>query len=100
ASERAYDEPMRILIVEDELGIARFLSRALEAEGFATEVAPDGERGQALALTGDFDLVLLDVMLPRRGGLEVLEAVRRDRPEVPVILLDALGEQEDGEASR
>ena len=86
---------MRILIVEDELGIARFLGRALEAEGFATEVAADGESGQALALTGDFDLVLLDVMLPRRGGFEVLGAIRRDRPEVPVIMLTALGEKED-----
>ena len=94
-SGAAYDGPMRILIVEDEVGIARFLERALRSEGFATEVAGDGERGQALALTGDFDLVLLDVMLPRRGGLEVLEAIRRDRPEVPVIMLTALGEKED-----
>ena len=86
---------MRILIVEDEVGIARFLERALRSEGFATEVAGDGDRGQAMALTGDFDLVLLDVMLPRRGGLEVLEAIRRDRPEIPVIMLTALGEKED-----
>jgi DNA-binding response OmpR family regulator len=86
---------MRILIVEDEVGIARFLERALRSEGFATEVATDGEHGSALALTGDFDLVLLDVMLPRRGGLEVLEVIRRDRPEVPVIMLTALGEKED-----
>ena len=57
---------MRILIVEDEVGIAWFLERAQGAEGFATEVATDGEHGAALALTGNFDLVLLDVMLPRR----------------------------------
>ena len=86
---------MRILIVEDEVGISRFLERALRSEGFTTEVAGDGERGQALAMTGDFDLVLLDVMLPRRSGLEVLGAIRRDRPEIPVIMLTALGEKED-----
>ena len=81
--------------MEDEVGISRFLERALRSEGFTTEVAGDGERGQALAMTGDFDLVLLDVMLPRRSGLEVLGAIRRDRPETPVIMLTALGEKED-----
>jgi DNA-binding response OmpR family regulator len=86
---------MRILIVEDELGIARFLDRAMRAEGYATQVAGDGITGENLALTGDFDLVLLDVMLPRQGGLAVLEAIRRDRPEVPVIVLTAKAEKDD-----
>jgi DNA-binding response OmpR family regulator len=86
---------MRILIAEDEAGIARFLESALKAEGFATEVAADGESAELLATTGDFDLVLLDVMLPRRSGLDVLAAIRRRRPEVPVILVTALGERED-----
>jgi DNA-binding response OmpR family regulator len=86
---------MRILIAEDEAGIARFLESALKAEGFATEVAADGESAELLATTGGFDLVLLDVMLPRRSGLDVLAAIRRRRPEVPVILVTALGERED-----
>ncbi len=86
---------MRILIVEDEVGIARFLESALRAEGFATEVAADGDVGERLALNGDYDLVLLDVMLPRRSGLDVLASIRRGRPEVPVIMLTALGEKED-----
>ena len=86
---------MRILIVEDEAGIARFLERALRSEGFATEVAADGESGQLRALAGDFDLVLLDAMLPRRHGLDVLGEIRRVRPELPVIMLTALGEKED-----
>src|SRR5690349_1747499 len=86
---------MRLLIVEDEAGIARFLESALRAEGFATAVARDGETGELLATSGDFDLVLLDVMLPRRGGLDVLAEIRRRRPQVPVILLTALGEKED-----
>jgi DNA-binding response OmpR family regulator len=86
---------MRILIAEDEAGIARFLASALRAEGFATEVAADGERAELLATTGDFDLVLLDVRLPKLSGLEVLGAIRRQRPEIPVILVTALGERED-----
>ena len=86
---------MRILIVEDEAGIARFLERALRSEGFATEGAADGETGERMALTGDFDLVLLDVMLPGRSGLDVLAEIRRRRPELPVIMLTALGQKED-----
>jgi DNA-binding response OmpR family regulator len=86
---------MRILVVEDERGIAEFLSRALESEGFAASVARDGDEAERLALTGDFDLVLLDVMLPRRGGLEVLRTIRTELPELPVIMLTALGQKHD-----
>jgi DNA-binding response OmpR family regulator len=86
---------MRILVIEDENGIADFLVRALGAEGFSVDRADDGEQGERLALSGDFDLVLLDLMLPGRGGLQVLEAIRARRPEVPVILLTALGQKDD-----
>ena len=86
---------MRILIVEDEAGIARFLERAMRSEGFATETAPTGDDGQRMALDGDFDLVLLDVMLPGRSGLDVLTEIRRQRPELPVIIVTALGQKED-----
>ncbi|MFN8151378.1 MAG: response regulator transcription factor [Solirubrobacterales bacterium] len=86
---------MRILIAEDERGIADFLSRALESEGFVTTCSGDGAEAEALALGGDFDLLLLDLMLPRRSGLEVLETVRRERPELPVIVLTALGQKQD-----
>ena len=86
---------MRILVVEDERGIAEFLSRALESEGFAATVARDGDEAERLALSGDFDLVLLDVMLPRRGGLEVLRTIRTELPELPVIMLTALGQKHD-----
>lgn len=86
---------MRILIVEDERGIAEFLARALGSEGFATERAGDGEEAERLALSGDFDLMLLDLMLPRRSGLEVLGTIRREQPELPVIVLTALGQKHD-----
>ncbi len=86
---------MRILIAEDESGIAQFLSRALESEGFSVTVAADGLTAQAHALSGDYDLLLLDLMLPRRSGLDVLGDVRRERPELPVIVLTALGQKHD-----
>jgi DNA-binding response OmpR family regulator len=95
-SPRAYDAPkMRILLVEDEAGIADFLRRGLESDGYAVTWAADGEEGEALALSGDFDLVLLDLMLPVRDGLEVLESIRRSLPSLPVILLTARGQVED-----
>ena len=90
-----YDQPMRLLVVEDEIGIAEFLQRALEADGYAVTVARDGEQGEALALSGDFDLVLLDRRLPGRSGIEVLDSIRRNVPGTPVILVTALGERED-----
>ena len=86
---------MRILIIEDEPGIARFLERAMRSEGFATEHAADGQEGERLAIAGDFDLVLLDLMLPGRSGLDVIRQIRRERPELPVIMVTALGQKED-----
>lgn len=86
---------MRILIVEDEAGIADFLRRGFESEGYAVTWAADGEQGEAEALSGAFDLVLLDLMLPGRDGIEVLASVRRSLPALPVILITARGQIED-----
>src|SRR5208282_4771498 len=72
-----------------------FVRRGLEAEGFTVEAASDGVQGERMALSGDFDAVVLDLMLPRRSGMEVLEAVRRALPSVPVIVLTARAEIED-----
>ena len=84
-----------VLLVEDEPGIVDFVRRGLEAEGFRVEAARDGVEGHRLALSGRFDAVVLDLMLPGKGGLEVLEALQRARPAMPVIVLTALGETED-----
>lgn len=84
-----------VLVVEDEPGIVDFLRRGLEAAGFSVEAAEDGVEGERLALSGSFDAVVLDLMLPRRSGLEVLEALQRQRPAMPVIVLTARGEIED-----
>ena len=87
--------PARVLLVEDEPGIVDFVRRGLEAEGFAVQAALDGPEGERLALAGGFDVGMLDRMLPGRSGLEVLAAIRRARPALPVIVLTARGEVED-----
>jgi DNA-binding response OmpR family regulator len=84
-----------ILIVEDEHGIRDFLERGLRDLGFTVSSAATGESGAALALADSFDLVVLDVMLPDRPGLDVLRELHAARPQLPVILLTALGETDD-----
>ena len=86
---------MRILVVEDEVGIADFLERGLRAEGYEVRVAGDGETGARLALDPEVDLVVLDRMLPGLDGLEVVARVRQGRPALPVIMLTAKGEIAD-----
>jgi DNA-binding response OmpR family regulator len=84
-----------ILLVEDEPGIVDFLARGLRGEGFAVEAAVDGEEGERRALGESFDMVVLDLMLPRRSGMEVLASLRAAKPELPVIVLTARGDVED-----
>ncbi len=78
----------RILIVEDEAKIARFVELELTHEGYEVEKAADGRAGVEAALGQDFDLILLDVLLPQLNGLEVLRRIRRDK-STPVIMLTA-----------
>jgi DNA-binding response OmpR family regulator len=85
----------RVLLIEDEPGIVDFVQRGLEAQGFAVESALEGIEGERLALEGRFDAIVLDLMLPGRSGLEILAAVRRGLPTLPVIVLTARGEIED-----
>jgi len=84
-----------VLLIEDEPGIVDFVSRGFEAEGFSVQVALDGDEGERLALKGVFDVIVLDLMLPGRSGLEILQSVRRATPSVPVIVLTARGDIED-----
>ncbi len=78
----------RILLVEDEEKLARMVEMELKYEGYEVEKALDGRRGLDLALSGGFDLVLLDIMLPQLSGMEVLRRLRRES-QVPVIMLTA-----------
>ena len=86
---------MRILVIEDEPGIVDFLERGLEAEGYSVTCVRDGEQGQAIALREDVALVVLDLMLPGKHGFEVLEAIRREKPMLPVVLLTARDQVRD-----
>ncbi|HEY6951103.1 MAG TPA: response regulator transcription factor [Bacteroidota bacterium] len=86
---------MRILLVEDELKVARFVQQGLEAEGYEVDVAADGKAGEKKALGGSFDLILLDVLLPKKDGFEVLETLRKGKLRTPIIMLTARGTTED-----
>jgi two-component system response regulator RegX3 len=85
----------RILIVEDEAAIRTGLTDALVYHGFAVETAADGSHGLDLALTGKFDLILLDIMLPGIDGFEVCEQIRRVDRQQPLIMLTAKAGDED-----
>jgi DNA-binding response OmpR family regulator len=80
---------MRILVIEDERTLAGFIEQSLRTAGYAVTVAHDGESGEAAALSGDYALILLDLMLPGKSGLDVLDTVRARLPEMPVIALTA-----------
>src|SRR2546426_6706851 len=80
---------MRILVVEDEEKVSRFVTRGLIAERFAVDVARDGKSGWELAQTYQYDLVILDLMLPGLTGGEVLNRIRKSKSQVPVLILTA-----------
>lgn len=80
---------MNILVVEDEPRVATFVSRTLEAEGFGVTVAENGRVGFAQAIGGEYDLVVLDLVLPHIDGLTLLREIGARRPEIPVVILTA-----------
>ncbi len=86
---------MRILLIEDEPGIAEFVEKALRAQGHQVDVCADGLQGERAALTTEVDLVILDRRLPGREGVEVLRGIRAGKPDLPVIMLTAVGEVAD-----
>lgn len=80
---------MRILIIEDEPGIANFLREGLEEEHFAVDVANDGNTGLEMALVNEYDLLLIDWMVPGQSGIEVTRQYRQFHPDIPIIFLTA-----------
>ncbi|WP_367356971.1 response regulator transcription factor [Mesotoga sp.] len=86
---------MKILIVEDERNLGRLLKESLEREGFVAELAIDGEEGLYLALNGPFDVIVLDILLPKLTGWQVLEKIRDSGSRIPVLMLTALDSIED-----
>ncbi len=86
---------MRILVVEDHAGLARNVARALrESAGYAVDISLDGQEGLFLAASNPYDLILLDLMLPRMDGLEVLRALRRQAILAPVLILTSRDDKE------
>ena len=83
---------MRILVIEDEKRVRNFLLRKLRAEGYDVDLAEDGPRGLARALRGPYDLVVLDLVLPRLDGLSVLRELNEECPELPVLILSGRGD--------
>jgi DNA-binding response OmpR family regulator len=86
---------MRILVIEDEQKVARFLKKGLETEGYEVETAADGKTGEKCARTEAFDLILLDVLLPKKNGFEILRDLRGDEIRTPILMLTARSTTED-----
>lgn len=86
---------MRILLVEDERDVAAFIKKAMTEEKHAVDIAYDGLQGEALALSEAYDLIILDIMLPKKDGLAVLQTLRDEGVKTPVLMLTARGEVHD-----
>jgi DNA-binding response OmpR family regulator len=86
---------MRILVVEDDRKVSGFIQQGLQQESHAVDVAHDGETGLYHAQNFDYDLVILDLMLPRLTGLDLLRSMRAQKPQIPVLILTAKSDIED-----
>jgi heavy metal response regulator len=87
--------PVRLLVVEDESKVASFIKKGLGEEGYAVDLAADGEAGLAMALERVHDLIILDIRLPKMDGLQVLRMLRQDKVTTPVLLLTVRATIED-----
>jgi|SRR5580765_1935116 len=86
---------MRILIAEDDTALAGFVRKGLEAEHYAVDVSNAGEQARALATELDYDLLVLDLNLPRLDGVNILRRVRAEKPQLPILVLTARGRVDD-----
>ena len=86
---------MNILIVEDDRRLAELIKRGLEEQDYATEVAFDGFTGHKLAMNNSYDLIITDIILPKVNGIELCKEIREVKPNIPIIMLTALGSTND-----
>lgn len=86
---------MKILIIEDEFSLADAISDTLVKENFSVNIQTNGEDGEYEAIVGNYDLILLDIMLPRKNGFEVLKDLRKEKIQTPIIMLTAKSEIDD-----
>lgn len=85
----------KILLVEDDSRVSAFIIKGLQEEGYDVALAMDGKTGLQMALQGNYDLVILDIMIPEMNGIEVCKALRKQHTHVPVLFLTALGSTEN-----
>ena len=85
----------KILVVEDEPKVASFVKRGLEENEFYCEIASDGLMGKRMFDSGDYDLILLDLNLPYKNGIELCKEIRSSDQKIPILMLTALGTTED-----
>jgi two-component system OmpR family response regulator len=90
-----WEQAMRILLVEDDQKIASFIIKGLKAAGYAVDHAKDGEEGLHLALFEPYDTAIIDLMLPKRDGLSLIEKMRQEKVNTPVLILSAKGSIDD-----
>ena len=86
---------MKILVVEDDRKVAGFIEQGLREEGYAVDIAPDGEEGTMLAHVYDYDVIILDVVMPKKSGLQVAAELRREGRGTPILMLTARDTTED-----
>ena len=86
---------MKILIIEDEYSLADAIAETLQKENYTTKIVTNGEDGEDEALTGVYDLILLDVMLPKKDGFEILKSLKNEKIKAPIIMLTAKSEMSD-----
>lgn len=86
---------MKILLVEDEPKVASFIKKGLEEKGFTVDAVFDGQLGKRMATQGTYDVILLDIIMPLINGIELCKQVKQQRPDVPILMLTALGTTED-----
>lgn len=86
---------MKVLLVEDEPKVAAFIKKGLEEQAYDVQTAYDGYFGKKLALENEYDLIILDVILPQLNGLEVCKEIRKQNTSVPILMLTALGSTDD-----
>lgn len=86
---------MRILVIEDEPKVASFIKRGLEELSYSVEIAYDGFIGEKLALTRTYDVILLDIIIPVKNGIDLCRVIKSSTPDVPVLMLTALGTTDD-----
>jgi DNA-binding response OmpR family regulator len=86
---------MRILVIEDEEKVARFIQKGLEAEKYQVTIIQDGKKGELEARSGEYDLLILDVLLPGKNGFEILGSLRQEQNKTPILMLTARSSTED-----